>query len=80
MNSQDSKEHIGIYFFFLSDCGPSAGVANTLYRSENENLCVCLAQLRAGAGAGGISFKSDLVRELWMISSPPLPPPPRRVT
>ena len=26
--------------FFLSDCGPSAEVANTLYRGENENLCV----------------------------------------
>ena len=46
MNSQDPKEHFGIYIFFLSDCGPSAAVANTLYCCENENLCVCPAQLR----------------------------------
>ena len=30
----------GIFFFFLSDSGPRDAVANTLYRGENENLCV----------------------------------------
>ena len=40
------------FFFFLSDCGLSTEVANTLYRGGNTNLCVCLAQLRAGDGPG----------------------------
>ena len=41
------------FFFFLSDCGPSTAVANTLYCGRNKNLCVCPALLRAGAGPGG---------------------------
>ena len=47
--------NILVYFlFFLSDCGPSNEVANTLYCSGYKNLCVCLAQLRSrAAGRGG---------------------------
>ena len=43
-------------FFFLSDCGPSTEVANTLYRGGNTNLCVCprpSSVLELGQGGGG---------------------------
>ena len=45
----------GILFFFLSDCGPSTAVANTLYCGWNKNLCVpgpASGWSRAGGGGG----------------------------
>ena len=60
------------FIYFLSDCGPSTAVANTLYHGGNKNLCVCPAQLRAGAGpgrwGGGSKVISDLCHALQTIS------------
>ena len=57
-----------VYFlFFLSDSGPSDAVANTLYRGENENLCVrvCLVAVvvvtgsaKTGSHRGGVHLPS----------------------
>ena len=58
----------GIFIFFLSDCGPSTEVANTLYRGGNMNLCVCpqpSSVLELGQVGGGGKVLYDLCHAEW---------------
>ena len=72
-----SRSQGTFWYFFLSDCGPSNEVANTLYRGGNKNLCVCPAQLpswsRPGGGGGGgaNSSKGDIQKHIciWKIEN-----------